>query len=170
MEQCFQANKEIEELQKLQLRKHHKTTDKYQNVSAKVMTSFREKKKQESENSESVPKSNIESALNDKAENGERKNEINVVESDKKQITKKIFRPEIGNTVIGKQKRQSRTSKHRNEQKLQSQVSPEPSVLPKSDKTANHTDTLNIVKYRNQGIQTLDTDEVESIYSEGIIR
>lgn len=174
MEQCFQANKEIEELQKLQLRKHHKATEKYQNVSAKVITSFREKKKRENDNNnDSVPKSDIESALSNKTRSEEQRsrNEIGVMESDKKYIaaTKKTVRSEINNSISDKLKKRNGTGKCKNQQKLQSKVSSDPSLLHKSDSTENYADSQNVVKYRSQGIQTLDTDQTESIYSEGII-
>jgi len=53
---------------------------------------------------------------------------------------------------------------------LQPKVLSEPNVLHKSDNAANDLDAQSTVRYRSQGIQTLDTDQLESIYSEGIIR
>ncbi|KYN38993.1 Uncharacterized protein C16orf48 [Trachymyrmex septentrionalis] len=166
MEQCFQANKEQEELEKLQICKHHKSTDKYQNVSAKVITTFQDKKKHESYfNVERV-------SSNDKVEIDEQaQNRTNVFEYNKKHAvsTKKVIRPGMNNNMSSKQKR---TDKHNSQQRLQPKVLSEPNVLHKSDNAANDLERLdaqNTVKYRNQGIQTLDTDQLESIYSEGVI-
>ncbi|XP_012056526.1 PREDICTED: uncharacterized protein LOC105619617 [Atta cephalotes] len=165
MEQCFQANKELEELEKLQLHKHQRSTDKYQNVSAKVITTFRDKKKHENY-------FNVEGVSNDKVEIDEQaQNRINVFEYDKKHAvsTKKIIGPGMNNNVSSKQKR---TGKHNSQQRLQPKVSPESNVLHKSD-SANGLECLDAqstVKYRSQGIQTLDIDQLESIYSEGVIR
>lgn len=167
MEQCFQANKELEELEKLQLHKHHRSTDKYQNVSAKVVTTFRDKKKHESY-------FNVERVSNDKVEIDEQaQNRTNVFEYDKKHAvstTKKVIGPGMNNNMTDKQKR---TGKHKSQQRLQPKISPEPNVLHKSDTAANGLECLDAqstVKYRSQGIQTLDTDQLESIYSEGVIR
>lgn len=162
MEQCFQANKEVEELQKLQLQKHHKSTDKYQDISAKVITSFRDKKKRENYN--------FDRASTDKVEIDEQaQNRTNVFEYNKKHgaSTKKVMGPGMNNNIAGRQKR---TGKHDNQQKLQPKVSSEPNVLHKSDNAANGLGTQGAIKYRSQGVQTLDTDQLESIYSEGVIR
>lgn len=161
MEQCFQANKEVEELQKIQLHKHHKSTDKYQNVPAKV-TSFRDKKKHGSCNSvDRVSADKLE--IDQQAQNG-----TNIFEYGKKQAasTKKVREPGTNNISD----RQKRTGKHKNQQKLQPKVSSEPNVVHKFDDAANSLDAQSTVKYKNQGIQTLDTDQLESIYSEGVIR
>lgn len=162
MEQCFQAGKEVEELQKLQLHKHHKNIDKYQNVPAKVVTSFRDKKKHESYNVDRGSTDKVE--IDEQAQNG-----TNVFEYDKKNAasTKKIVGSGMNNNISGRQKR---TGKHKSQQKLQPKVSSEPNVLHKSDNAASSLNAQSTVKYKNQGIQTLDTDELESIYSEGIIR
>lgn len=172
MEQCFQTNKEIEELQKLQLNKHHKITDKYQNVSARVVTSFREKKKHENNHTDLVSKNNVQSKTNNSASIDKMKDDVqienrnNVLELDKKHAApKKIVRQGINNNISDRQKK---TSKHnRSQQKPLSKISSEPDVRIKSENDMNAQST---VKYRNQGIQTLDTDQVESIYSEGVIR
>jgi len=159
MEQCFQTSKEVEELQKLQLHKHHRSIDKYQNVSAKV-TSFRDKKKHESNNADRVSI--------DKVEVDEQvQNETNVFDDKKHAASVKKIGPGTNNNISGRQKR---TSKHKSQQKLQPKVLSELNILHKSDNAANDLDTQSTVRYRSQGIQTLDTDQLESIYSEGIIR
>lgn len=176
MEQCFQANKEIEELQNLQLHKYQKAVDKYQNVSARVITNLQEKKKHQGENTNTISK-DINSTLTDKVANKEQKlqDEIDTLEPDTKHITasKKIFRAEMNSSTSDKQKKRERTSK-RNEkysqQKVQSKVSSEPNVVHKFDNAVNHVNKQNAVKYKNQGIQTLDMEQIEDIYSEGIIR
>ncbi|KYN00379.1 PREDICTED: uncharacterized protein LOC108775951 [Cyphomyrmex costatus] len=166
MEQCFQANKELEELEKLQLHKHHRSADKYQNVSAKVVTTFRDKKKHESY-------FNVDQVSTDKVAIDEQvQSRTNVFECDKKHAvsTKKVIEPGMNNNMLGKQKR---TGKHKNQQRLQPKVSSEPNVLHKPENAANGlecVDAQSTFKYRNQGIQTLDTDQLESIYSEGVIR
>ncbi|KAL6424966.1 hypothetical protein ACFW04_009361 [Cataglyphis niger] len=170
MEQCFQANKEIEELQKLELQKHHRATDRYHNISARVATTFQERKKQK--NNHISSKNNIQlkinnSASTDKVEDEvEIQNENNTLELDKKNASaKKIIRQRINNNNISD--RQKKTNKYnKNQQKMEPKVS-KPDVLLKSEDNTNEQIT---VKYINRGIQTLDTDEVESIYSEGVIR
>lgn len=160
MEQCFQASKEVEELQKLQLHKHHKSTDKYQNVPAKVVTSFRDRKKHESCN---VDRTSIDKLEVDK----QAQNRTNVFEYKKQASSvKKIVEPGMNNNISSRQKR---TDKHKNQQKLQSKVSSEPNVMHKFNNTANDLEQSTI-KYKSQGIQTLDTDQLENIYSEGVIR
>lgn len=158
MEQCFQASKEVEELQKLQLHTHYKSTDKYQNVPAKVVTSFRDKKKCES--------CNVNRVSTDKVEIDEAQNRTNIFEYDKKQTasTKKV-KPGMNTDILDKQKR---TGKHKSQQKLQPKILSEPNV-PKFNNIANGLDTQSTIKYKSQGIQTLDTDQLESIYSEGVI-
>ncbi|KMQ94122.1 Uncharacterized protein C16orf48 [Lasius niger] len=172
MEQCFQTNKEVEELQKLQLRKHHKITDKYQNVSARVVTSFREKKKHESNHIGLVSKNNVQSKTNNPASTDKVKDEVqvenrnNILELDKKHAApaKKIVRQGINNISD----REKKTSKHnKSQQKLLPKVSSEPDAMHKPENDMNAQIS---VKYRNRGIQTLDTDQIESIYSEGVIR
>lgn len=149
----------MEELQKLQLHKHHKSTDKYPNVHAKVVTSFRDKKKHD-----------VDRGSTDKVEiDKQAQNGTNVFENDKKQTSsvKKIVGPGMNNNVSSRQKR---TGKYKNQQKLQPKVSSEPNVMHKFDNAANGSDESSTIKYKNQGIQTLDTDQLESIYSEGVIR
>ncbi|XP_050460083.1 uncharacterized protein LOC126855979 [Cataglyphis hispanica] len=174
MEQCFQANKEIEELQKLELQKHHKATDRYHNISARVATTFRERKKQKNNHISSMSKTNVQlktnnSASTDKVEDEVQiQNENNTLGLDKKNTVpaKKIIRQRINNNN-NISDRQKKTSKHdKNQQKMEPKVS-KPDVLLKSEDNTNEQIT---VKYINRGIQTLDTDEVESIYSEGVIR
>lgn len=172
MEQCFQTNKEVEELQKLQLHKHNKITDKYQNVSARVVTSFREKKRHENNHTDLMSKNNLQSKTNNSASTDKVKDDVqiesrnNVLELEKKHAApKKIVRQGINNNIS---ERQKKTSKHnRNQQKPLSKISSELDVRTKPENDMNAQST---VKYRNQGSQTLDTDQVESIYSEGIIR
>lgn len=170
MEQCLHANREIEELQKLQLHKHRRAEDKYQNISARVVTSFREKKKHENDNTEIGSKNNVNLVLNDETEDGEQKsqNESNIVENKKHiTITKKAVKQRVDNNTLDRQKKRDSTCKHKSQQKLK--VSSEPNVSHKCN-VPNDENAHRIVKYRSQAIQTLDTDETESIYSEGIIR
>lgn len=162
MEQCFQASKEVEELQKLQLHKNPKGTDKYQNVHAKVVTNFRDKKKHESYNLDRVSTDKVEI---------DKQNGANTFENDKKvsSIKKIVDRTNnIERTNNNVSSRQKRAGKHKSPQKFQSKVSSEPNIH-KFDNAANGLDEQNM-KYKNQGIQTLDTDQLESIYSEGVIR
>lgn len=173
MEQCFQVNKEIEELQKLQLQKHHKTTDRYHNIPARVATTFRERKKQKNNHISSVSKNNVQSKTNNSASTDKMENEVqiqnenNTLELDKKHAVpaKKIIRQRINNNN-NISDRQKKIRKHDKSQQKMPKVS-EPDVLLKSEDDANEQIT---VKYMNRGVQTLDTDEVESIYSEGVIR
>jgi uncharacterized protein with ATP-grasp and redox domains len=135
-----------------------------------VVTSFRERKKHESNNTNLLSKNNIDPISADKVKNEEQAQ--TVLESEdilyqKKYATpmKKIIKSVTNNNID----REKRTNKHKNQQKLQSKISSEPNVLHKSDNIQNDMDGQSTVKYRNQGIQTLDTD-VESIYSDGVIR
>ncbi|XP_014470386.1 PREDICTED: uncharacterized protein LOC106742187 [Dinoponera quadriceps] len=169
MEQCFQANKEAEEFQKLQLRKYHgRPIDKYQNVSARVITHFREKKKHEDNNT--VSKDNIDLTPTNKVENKEQKaqDEIDILESEHVTASNKIFKTEIDCNISDKQRKPERISKHNknySRQKISSLLN-----VHKFDNVVNNINVQNIVKCKNQGTQTLDTDQMESIYSEGIIR
>lgn len=170
MEQCFRANKQVEDLQQLKLRKNPRYIDKYQNVSAKVITSFHEKKKHKDNDIELVTKNNIAQISSDKIENREEvQNIVNNLETDKKHdlSTKKIAQSGVNKThaTVDKQKR---TNKHNNQQKLQSKILSGPNVSYKSDNDTS--DAQSIITYRSQGIQTLDTDQIENIYSEGTIR
>lgn len=172
MEKCFQTNREVEELQKLQMHKHRKLTDRYQNVSARVVTSFPEKKKHES-NHICPSKNNVLSKTNNPASTDKVEDEVqiqnrnNILELDKKHAAtvKKIVKQGINNNISERQKKTSKYNK--SQQKEQPKVLSQPSVLHKSE---NDMNVQNIVKYRNQGVQTLDTDQMESIYSEGVIR
>lgn len=171
MEKCFQTNREVEELQKLQLCKHHKLTDRYQNVSARVVTSFREKKKNESNHICPISKNNIQSkttnpTLTNKVESETQiQDGNNILELDKKHAVKKIVKQGINNNISDRQKKTSKYNK--SQQKVQPKVLSEPNVLHKSE---NDRNAQIIVKHRNQGVQTLDTDNIENIYSEGVIR
>lgn len=171
MEKCFQTNREVEELQKLQLRNHHKLTDRYQNVSARVVTSFREKNKHESNHICPISKNNIQSKTNNPLSTDKVGNEAqiqdgnNILELDKKHAVKKIVKQGINNNTSDRQKKTSKYNK--SQPKVQPKVLSEPNVLHKSE---NDMNAQVIVKYRNQGVQTLDTDQTESIYSEGVIR
>lgn len=171
MEQCLQANKEVSELQKLQQCNYHKTTDKYQNVSAKVVTNFREKKRHQVDDTDTVSKDDINPILTDRRKNKEEKHEINTVESNTKHIN--AFKTETDSNISDRQRKQKRTSKRNemyNQANVKPKVSPEPNAVHKFD-NINNTGVQNTVKYINQGIQTLDIDQVESICSaEDIIR
>lgn len=176
MEQCFQASKEVEKLQKLQLHKYHKTVDKYQNISARIVTNFQKKKKHQGDNTSTVLKDSINVTLTDKIENKKQQpqDENNILESDAKHVAiPKIFRVEMDSNLSNKQQKQGKTNKRDkkySQQKMQSKVSSEPNIVHKLENTINKTDIQNTVKYKNQGVQTFDIDQMESIYSEGIIR
>lgn len=170
MEQCFHASKQMGELQKLQLHQHRRTTtDKYQNVSAKVASNFQDNRHQ-SDNI-IVLKDNVDTVSNDKKDEEHAHLETNAFESDKKHIVpaKKIVASRKSNDMLERQNKQNRVNK-RSSQKMQSQASSEPYVAHKITNVANNTNTQNIIKYKNQGIQTLDKDQIENIYSEGFIR
>ncbi|KAL0109482.1 hypothetical protein PUN28_014508 [Cardiocondyla obscurior] len=163
MEQCFQANKEVDEMQKLQLSKRlSKSTDKYQNIPAKVVTSFRDRRKQESNNTNQVPIDKIEIEE-------QNQNRTDAFECNRKQVAamKKITGLGMNNDISNEQKK---TGKHKRQQKLQPKILSDPNVIHKFDNTVTGLDSQSTVKYKSLGIQTLDTDKLESIYSEGIIR
>ncbi|XP_011151972.1 uncharacterized protein LOC105190758 [Harpegnathos saltator] len=174
MERCFQANKDVEELHKLQI---HKTVDKYQNISAKVITNLREKKKHQNDNTDTILKNNINLVLTDKIENKEQKSQdkIDILEPNIKHVvaSKKIITTGINGKISGKQRKQGQTSKYNekySQQKVQPKILFEPNVMHKFDNAVNNINIQNIIKYKSQGIQTLDIDQIESIYAEGIIR
>jgi hypothetical protein len=183
MEQCFQSNKEVDTLDKLQLHKN-KLGNKYQNVSAKVITTFRDRKKYEQRNDiEYVSRDQVDPVSIDKVKY-EKSNQIGIslVESSKKNVgdVKKTIKTHIDNdsridtdnrTDKNILNRQKRSSKYRNEQKQQPRDLSKSNALQKhNDNAANDSNAHSSVKYRNQGVQTLETDDIESIYSEGIIR
>ncbi|XP_020291955.1 uncharacterized protein PF11_0213 [Pseudomyrmex gracilis] len=168
IEKCFQATKQVDELQQLQLHKNHRPVDKYQNISAKVVTSSCEKKNHKSNSIESVSKNNVDPISSDNIENAKeiQKNRVNTSNTDKKHVfTKEIIRSGNNNTIVGNQKK---TTKHNNRQKPK--ILSESNVLCKSNNVAKDADAQSTITYRNQGIQTLDTDQLKTIYSEGTIR
>jgi len=177
MEQCFQSNKEIDTLDKLH---KNKLGNKYQNVSAKVITTFRDRKKYEQKNDiECISNDQVDPISIDKVKY-EKSNQIGIslVESSKKNVgdVKKTIKTHIDNdnrtdtdnrTDKNILSRQKRNSKYKNEQKQQSKSN---ALQKHNDNAANDSNAHNSIKYRNQGVQTLETDEIDSIYSEGTIR
>lgn len=169
MEQCFQSNKEVDKLEKLQVHKH-KAKDKYQSVTAKVVTSFRDKKPEQRNVSE-VASKHLAIVSVDKAKDEKpSQNGASSVEPCRKHVgdSKKASRTHTDNDTSSRQKK---SNKHKSEQKQQSKdFSESDQILRKSnDNAADYSDAQSSVKYRSQGIQTLDTDDAESIYSEGVI-
>ncbi|XP_012287600.1 uncharacterized protein LOC105703643 isoform X2 [Orussus abietinus] len=156
MEQFFHTNKEIEDLQKVHVQRQQRVPDKYRNVGPRVHSSLRENKHDDA-------------FVNDlyaiKAEDDmdllhHKSNIITVSNKSNKKISKLSK-----NVTETKQKSMERNkSTNKNEKNKQSKRPSE------SDISHRKLEERSNVKYRNQGIQTLDTKSLNDLYAEGVIR
>lgn len=164
MEQCFHTNRGVEELQKLQLQRHQKVADKYQNVSAKVNTSLHEKKHDDN-NADSIANKKEE------AERREPCRKCSAPNLNKNVSGKKISNSSTNNNIQpSKQKKRERKGSEKSAQKLQGKVLSDPNFSRKPLTEVDNRTKTYATKYKNQGIQTLDTKQMDNLYSEGMIR
>ncbi|XP_063984280.1 uncharacterized protein LOC135166162 [Diachasmimorpha longicaudata] len=162
MEQYFHASKEVEDLDKLKLRNRQ---GKYQNVAARVNSSLHRSRRRLGEQNHSAESREIVvHPLERKSSAPELRNDEATVTtpSGKKKICDKSR--VISAVVNGKQK-----GREKGEDKPQTM----PKVSLNLDLTEDRThcdNNCDISKYKSKGIQTLDTDNLEGIYAEGIVR
>lgn len=167
IEQCFHSNKEVEELQKLQLQRHQKNLDKYQNVSARINTSHREKK-QEKNIADAGMDNKADANANDKSEESQRlhrKSSAPVL--NKSCSAKKLVNSSVNGNV--KLRKRERKGFSKPTQKLHGKFCSDPNF---SHREVDDSDVHSKpgTKYKSQGIQTLDTNQIDDLYSEGMIR
>ncbi|KAG7209275.1 hypothetical protein KM043_015391 [Ampulex compressa] len=164
MEQCFHTNKEVEQMQKLQLSKHQRTVDRYQNVSARIGTSHRGKKEDNA-----VVEPNSKEKTQYEEQQLCRKTSAPVLEKKCITLTKKPFQPSAGNNTSSRQRRGERKRGNKNSYELQSQILSDPN-LRQNTNTDDHLKSEAHIMYKNQGIQTMDTNQIDELYAQGVIR
>lgn len=169
MEHFFHSNKEIEELQKLQIQRHQKVADKYQNITSRVNSSLREARNEDS------PSKAFVSNVNQKLDNGETsklqghpnsKNSAPVLQN-KTTATYQKGSFQSSSKLKGPRLRKGARELVQNK-KIQGKVAKAPSDpnLNSERSSVSNSET----KYKNQGIQTLDAKHMNNLYAEGTIR
>ncbi|XP_076233456.1 uncharacterized protein LOC143178593 isoform X2 [Calliopsis andreniformis] len=152
MEQLSHMNKEIDEAKNLQY-KH----DKHENVSQKLSL-----RKHENNNEKLI--------MNGKTHQQElcRKSSSHLL---KKNIinTKKTLHSSSKDNSTTKQKRKENTTSHKHAVEVHRKVLSESNFSHKSLNNVKSKSKMQ-VKFKNQGSQTLDEDQIEKLYSEGIVR
>ncbi|XP_011314111.1 uncharacterized protein [Fopius arisanus] len=169
MEQYFQSSKEVEDLEKLKIQSRQ---GKYQNVAARVNSSLhRSQRRLEVGGNHSADSREIgiHHELQRKSSAPELRNNATTPNTKKTPITKSKVPPVV---VNGKQK----ILRERKNESMK-KAAGEPQTLPKvplnldfieeRDHCDNNCDSS---KCKSKGIQTLDTDNLEGIYAEGIVR
>lgn len=161
MEHYFH-NKNIEDLKNLNLQKQHKVVNKYQNVTSKI----------------SGPSKTIEVTTNKSCSNLQRSSKGEKLSNS----CKKLSGADFYSTEASSSKKFSKVPERYNSlPKEVGKIRPTHKVINKQNKfksTANIVQTQfqdseikkNEVKLRNQGVQTLDDNKLENLYTEGIIR
>ncbi|XP_043275780.1 uncharacterized protein [Venturia canescens] len=158
MEQFFHS-KEVDELQKLQLQK--KPLDKYQNVASRINTSIRSRK-------HSLGKPMLRHSDKNLAEEDcyvERK--ISAPIESKNSDQKKIHRTSAKLNSPDKSKK-NQSFKDDKESNVK-RSSPHPNLCQEESYYLENQEK-DYIKYRNQGIQTVSTEDIKTLYKEGAIR
>lgn len=163
MEQFFHT-KEVEEFQKLQLQK--KSTDKYQNVASRINSSLRNGKNRDRLGNVALRHSD--QKLDDEGRCLERKVSA-PIPGKSVAGSRNVHRSPTKQNSVGKSKKdaRSRTEKNQNDHPLKASSNPN---LYNGHSPTNDCNERDYIKYRNQGIQTLDTEDIGTLYREGIIR
>lgn len=161
MEQCIHVNKDSEEATKVHLCKQEKTGERYK-VSARVNSGFRSKKadcKLDKQNA---------SILGAGEHITNRKSSAPV--PSKNGVSCKHTSHSCTNaSVLCKQKKRERKVLNKHSHKIKEKVLSDPNLLHTPHEDMNPRMKLQ-TKYRSQAIQTLDSNEINDIYSEGLIR
>lgn len=163
MEQCFHNNNKELDVNKIYSRKQERSMDKYQNVVARINTGFREKK--------------LDDISTDMPANGKitdcdiinRKNSAPILHKDSANCKKTRSRAERNVNILIKQKKRDKRILEKGSQKLKGKVLSDPSFSLPLDNTIN-ADYKSQPKFKSQAIQTLDSKDIDDIYSEGSIR
>ncbi|KAK2581051.1 hypothetical protein KPH14_006094 [Odynerus spinipes] len=162
MEQCFHPNKEVDDIHKFQINRHQKSTSKYSNVTAKVNTSLRgsiqtsrvENSNKATEITEKEPLRKISTPILNKKNPGSAKKPLNP----------------LTNKLANKQKRRENVDAKNIPQGQRIKVTSDPNFVRKSEEDENSSPLSTVVKYRHQGIQTLEEKHIDQLYTEGVIR
>ncbi|XP_015437876.1 PREDICTED: uncharacterized protein DDB_G0287625 [Dufourea novaeangliae] len=169
LEKSLHANKGVGDAQNVQLHERKKISNPYQNVLPKL-------------NSNLGPKKYVGIDVNLNARD---KLSKNCVENQQKLCgkssmpvmnknnsrTKKTLHSANSNNSSMKQKRKNSKNLHKSDDRLHENVSSDSALLRESPENAsNEINTKTQIKYKNQSIQTLDTNQMDNLYSEGIIR
>lgn len=163
MEQFFHTNKEVEEFHKLQIQRQHKTLDKYQNVTSRINTC---KHDETSDKTTSEPSNN-------KIENNKRPaSKVSVPMLSNKVVApvRKIHRPVANNSNVQRLKRGQKNPADTKSLQIRQKKAPSDPNLTLERSAIKEDITNSPVKYKNQGIQTLDAKHMSNLYSDGIIR
>ncbi|XP_015108647.1 uncharacterized protein LOC107035644 [Diachasma alloeum] len=169
MEQYFHASREVEDLDKLKLQNRQ---GKYQNVAARVNSSLHRSRRRFAEENHSAESRENVHPLERKSSAPELRNNATTVATPnrKKKINNKSRVTSAA--VNGKQKPQEENGNDR-----MKRGEGEPQTLPKvplnldsAEDRARCDNNCDISKYKSKGIQTLDTDNLEGIYAEGVVR
>lgn len=159
------ANKGTEETQKSQVSSQRKTTNNancsnnYNNVLPKVNTNLRMRKHDTNVN--------INVNVNTKLDQQELCKKTSASTLNKNNVPMKKTIHSTSNNLVVKERKKGYKELHKCRQKLHENVSLNPDI---SYKSVGDNDNDIKVKVKNQGIQTLDTNEIENIYSEGIVK
>ncbi|XP_046616226.1 uncharacterized protein LOC124303261 isoform X1 [Neodiprion virginianus] len=169
MEHYFHNHKEVEELQKLQIRRQQKASNRYQNIASRVNSSLREAKDEDfsDKTCTSTAKQKLDGPEKSKSQaQPHSKNSAPTLQSKTTAGVQKGFMVLHSNAKSPILKRKTREAVLN--KKLQSNMTKAP-----SDPNLNcgHCCNSNTeVKYRSQGIQTLDAKHMSNLYAEGTIR
>ena len=162
MEQFFHT-KEVEDFQKLQLQK--KSLDKYQNVTARINSSFQRRTNQDPLGKPSLRHS--EKNLESGSRSLERKASA--------PIPSKPAAAEVPNRRVHKSPTKVAPIRKTKDQKslpskCQTNAPVKNTTILQENFETLESHEKDCIKYRSQGIQTLDTDDMDTLYKEGIIR
>ncbi|XP_043514723.1 putative uncharacterized protein DDB_G0282499 isoform X1 [Frieseomelitta varia] len=160
------ANKETEETQKSQVSSQRKTTNNancsnnYNYVLPKVNTNLRMRKHDTNVNI------NVNTKL-DQHQEPCKKTSASTLNKNNVLMKKTIY--STSNNLLVKERKTGHKELHKSRQKLHENVSLDPDIPYKS--VGDNDNNIKVqVKVKNQGIQTLDTNEIENLYSEGIVK
>ncbi|CAD1477983.1 unnamed protein product, partial [Heterotrigona itama] len=162
----FHANKGTEETQKSQVSNQRKTinnancSNNYNNVLPKVNTNLRMRKHDTNANI------NVNTKL-DQHQELCKKTSVSTLNKNNVPMKKTIH--SMSNNLLVKERKKGHKELHKCKQKLHENVSLDPDISHKS--VGDNDNYIKVqVKVKNQGIQTLDTNEIENLYSEGIVK
>ncbi|XP_015177784.1 PREDICTED: uncharacterized protein LOC107067092 isoform X2 [Polistes dominula] len=163
MEQCFHSNKETDELDKFQINRHRKKINKYSNISAKVNTSFHG----------NLQNNHMENLMANKETEIMEKEPIRKISTPilnkKNSVPTKKPLNSLTNKLANKQtKKESLNTK--NVQRPKIKVMSDPNFIQKSQDDENTSPLPANTKYKHKGIQTLEENQINQLYMEGVIR
>lgn len=161
--------KEFERARDTRLNEQKKITNKYKNVASKLILNH-STKQLEDHNINSNSHNRISKQCVGNEEKLCRKSKVPVTN---KSIgtAKKMSNSATSNNPSTKQKRKECKTLHKSAGKMHENVSSDPALLCESINDIHNDETTKLLnKLVNRGTQTLDTDQIDNLYSEGIIR